>query len=130
MARPTKYRKEMCEEVVKEMAQGASKEAAAGALGIHKDTLYEWIKRHKAFSDAIREGEARSRAWWEKLGRAAALGKVPGFQGTPWIFSMKNIHGWTDKQEITGPSGGPIKTETKVLTVVGVKGGKDAGSGS
>lgn len=26
-----------------------------------------------------------------------------------WIFMMKNMHGWRDKRELSGPDGGPIK---------------------
>ena len=97
--RPTKYKPEFCQIVIDEMAQGSSKEAAAGALGVTYQTFYNWMDRHQEFFDAVKEGQTKSRLWWEKVGRAAALGKVPGFQGTPWVFSMKNIHGWSDKVE-------------------------------
>jgi hypothetical protein len=59
MGRPTKYTKEMPKKAEEYLAKGFSKEATAGYLGIHKDTLYEWVKKHKLFSDAIKRGEAR-----------------------------------------------------------------------
>ena len=90
------------------MAQGLSKESFAGDIGVHKDTIYEWADRHKAFSDAIKRGEGKSRIFWEKMGNAGALGRLPGFNSASWIFNMKNRFGWRDKQEITGEDGGAL----------------------
>lgn len=128
--RPTKYKKEYCDMIVEHMAQGLSKESFAGAIGVDEKTIYNWEKEHKPFFQSVKKGEAASKFFWEKLGLSGVNGDIEGFNATTWIFNMKNRFRWTDKQEITGPSGGPIKTETKVLTVVGVKGGKDAGSDS
>lgn len=97
--RPTKYKKEFCQIAIDEMAKGFSKEAVAGILGIAKDTLYNWIKKHKEFSDAIKKGEALSLLQWEKIGMAGTLGKTQNFSAASWIFNMKNRHGWKDKQE-------------------------------
>lgn len=107
--RPTKYDPAMCQELIDFMAQGYSKEATAAKLGIAKDTLYAWDKKHTEFSDAIKEGEIKSLLFWEKTGMAGMLGKLPGFNSTAWIFNMKNRHKWADKQE------------TKVTGVMGVR---------
>ena len=101
IGRPTKYKAEYCQKLVDFMAQGYSKEATAAHLDISKDTLYNWDKKHQAFSDAIREGEIKSRLFWEKTGMAGMLGKLPGFNATTWIFNMKNRHGWADKKDLT-----------------------------
>jgi len=120
MARPTKYRKEMCEEIVDAMAKGLSKEAAAVECGIHKDTLYDWCnsesKRYKRkFSDAVQEGEGKSLLFWEKMGISGAAGKLKNFKSVAWTFNMVNRHKWTMKQEISGPGGGPIVQKVVVL---------------
>lgn len=112
--RPTKYKPEMCQQVIDFMAQGYSKEATAAQIGIAKDTLYEWVKKHTEFSDAIKEGEDKSRLWWEKIGMAGMVGKVPGFNATTWIFNMKNRHNWADKSEVSGKDGAPM-FEIKVV---------------
>ncbi len=91
------------------MAQGYSKEAVAGALRICKDTFYRWQKRHPAFGEAVRDGETLSLMWWENLGHQAMRGEVPGFNSAVWIFSMKNLHGWRDKQELTGKDDAPLQ---------------------
>lgn len=99
LGRPTKYNPEMCQTVIEEMSQGASKCEVAAALGICEDTLYTWLKdpEKKIFSEAIRIGSSLSKAWWLKKGRVNLDTKE--FNSTCWYMNMKNRHGWTDKQE-------------------------------
>jgi hypothetical protein len=112
MARPSKYKPEYCEALVKHMKGGLSYESFAGEVGVTRATLYEWEGRHKAFSDAKKLGETSSLLWWEQIGKMAMLGQdlvdkksgqrlsLKNFNATLWIFNMKNRHGWRDKQEI------------------------------
>lgn len=110
----------MCQEIIEHMTKGLSKEAACAKMGIHKDTLYDWCnpespRFRKRFSDAVKEGEQQSLAFWEILGIKGAMGKLKNFSAASWIFNMKNRHGWRDKQEISGPAGGPIIQKVIVL---------------
>jgi len=73
--RPTKYKKELCDIAENHLAEGYSKEATAGLIGICKDTFYNWMKKHKPFSDAIKRGEAKGLAWYEKILRAKMSGQ-------------------------------------------------------
>ena len=98
--RPTKYRKEMCEEVIRFMAQGFSKAECSAHLGISEETFHQWKKSKPEFSEAVKEGSRQSSLWWAKIGMAGMTGKVPGFNATVWIFNMKNRHGWADKTEV------------------------------
>lgn len=84
------------------MSKGYSKEAVAGAIGISEDTLYTWIKKYPEFSESIKDGEARSRVFWEGLGIDYILGGPQDVKlnATVWIFNMKNRFGWRDLQEI------------------------------
>jgi DNA-binding XRE family transcriptional regulator len=52
--RPTLYDPSYCQIAIDFMAQGYSQTALAGHLSISKDTLYEWMKVHPEFSDAIK----------------------------------------------------------------------------
>lgn len=106
--RPTKYDPSMCEDARAFLAEGLSKEALAGQLGISKDTLYRWVKEHRQFSDAIKDGETAGQLVWERLGLEAARGNVPGFASTPWAMTMKNRFGYRDKVEHTGEDGGAL----------------------
>jgi|DEB0MinimDraft_6_1074348.scaffolds.fasta_scaffold85733_3 transposase len=105
--RPTKYEPEMCDVVLELMKDGASKYEVAAELDIHIDTLCEWQKPevNPEFSEAIKRGEALSRAWWERKGRKNLENK--DFSYTGWYMNMKNRHGWSDKQETIDHSDKP-----------------------
>lgn len=132
MARPKKmgrpsipFKPEYPEKLINHMAQGLSFESFGGVVGVSRETLYAWNKRHKAFADAKKEGEAKSRYLWEKIGIAAMLGieadiggqKVKGsnFNTGMWIFNMKNRFGWRDKNETDITTAGqPIRQTIKI----------------
>lgn len=100
--RPTKYLPEFCDKVIEVMAKGYSKEAVAGHLGIHKDTLYQWEKAHGDFSDALKTGLELSRMFWEKTAIDNLVYSPKGKKADAvlWIFNMKNRFNWTDKKEV------------------------------
>jgi transposase-like protein len=89
--RPTKYEPSMCAKAEQIMMDGASKVEVAAALGICKNTLFEWIKLHPEFSDSIKRGEALSQAWWERKTRL--MGEQPAGKNNAAIviFRMKNM---------------------------------------
>ena len=125
--RPTKYKPEMCGRLIALMGEGMSKEAACHELGIVKDTLYRWAKEKEEFSDALKRAELACAHWWEEKGKEAAQGKIEGFNATAFVWMTKNVLKWSDRQsmEVTGKDGGPVETNTKVLTVAGVGSDKD-----
>ena len=57
--RPSEYREEYCEQVIAFMGQGYSLTAFAGSIGKGRDAVYEWIKRHGAFADAVARARRR-----------------------------------------------------------------------
>lgn len=96
--RPTKYKPEMCEQVIDLMRDGLAIEEVCAEMGIWKDTFYNWVKKHDEFSDAYKRGLELSKAWWLKQGRSSLTdGK---FNSTLWYMNMKNRHKWSDKQEV------------------------------
>jgi hypothetical protein len=97
IGRPTKYRPEMCQQVVELMRDGASLVEVAASIGITKDTLHRWKKTNDEFSDSIKIGTQLSEAWWMREGREALRDK--DFNSTLWYMNMKNRHGWADKVE-------------------------------
>ena len=108
--RPTKYRPGMCKRVLELMKAGKSQAQVCADLGIHTDTLYEWIKKHPDFSIALKNGTTLSEAEWSKIGHDLATGKTQG-NVAAWIFNMKNRFGWRDQKSLehSGPSGKRIK---------------------
>ncbi len=108
IGRPTKYTTACGDEVIQLMSQGKSKAYVAGRLGIARSTLYNWANAHPEFMDTIKRGETFSQAWWEDLGQAGTLGKIPGFNAAVWIFTMKNRFGWRDKVKNDAGKGAAI----------------------
>lgn len=100
--RPTKYKPEYCEMLIQHMSQGLSFESFGGTIDVCNDTLYEWKKRHKAFSEASKKGWQKSLAFWERLGVAGAAGKIKNFNAAVFCFTMKNKFHWVDayKQDV------------------------------
>jgi hypothetical protein len=103
IGRPSEYEARFCDIVVDSMSKGYSKEAAAGIIGISKNTLYEWAKRHKDLADALALGEDLSRVWWESKLVDYVVHSKNGSQINAAVFNlnMKNRFGWRDKTEIS-----------------------------
>lgn len=108
MGRPTKYEPRFCEEVENLMRQGFSKTAAAGHIGVDRDTFLNWAKEHPEFFGAIKRGEAARTMKLEQ----DLLDAVDGPRVTSRIFALKNAapDEWKDKREMEhgGTNGGPI----------------------
>lgn len=102
IGRPTKYKKKYCEMLIEHMAKGLSYESFAGKIEVSRDTLYEWEKEHKDFSDSKKIGLGKGLLKMEEFGIEGMTGGIKDFKPNIWIFKMKNKHGWRDKTEISG----------------------------
>ena len=100
--RPTKYKKEYCEQLIEHMREGLSYATFAARISVNVDTLYEWEKRHVKFSDAKKRGYALCQDWWEQKCRDGAVGRIEGVNATLMVWNMKNRfpRDWRDKKEI------------------------------
>ena len=100
IGRPTKYEPRFCEEVESLMRLGYSKTAAAGAIGVDRDTFLNWAKEHPDFFGAVKRGEA---ARTHKLETDLLLAP-DGPNVTSRIFALKNAapEEWKDKQTLEG----------------------------
>lgn len=112
MARPTKYKPEYCEQLIEHMSQGYPLDTFAALIHVNIDTLYAWRDAHPEFSEAIKDGRAKSMRWMIDFGRSAMAGKIANSQNSIWIFMMKNMYHWRDRSEIEHSGGSkPIKFE-------------------
>ena len=102
VGRPSEYDPKFCEVVIEKMAEGYSKEATAGFIGISKHTLYRWAEAHPEFSDAISIGESQSQLHWEECLVKHKVHTKNGKQINGQVFNlnMKNRFGWRDKHDI------------------------------
>ena len=86
MGRPTLYLPAHCATAVALGREGKSIAVLAATLEVSKDTIYEWAKVHKEFSDALTRMRALSQAWWENAGQEAMF--LPGFNASVWAKSI------------------------------------------
>lgn len=121
VGRPTKYDEKYCKQLIamfdidatREVYEtytykdGTTKEVSrlepaelptitdfAKKIGVNKDTLYEWAKKHKEFSDSLKKAKEMQENIWQKN---SLMGL---YNSTFAIFMGKNCYGWKDRQEI------------------------------
>jgi hypothetical protein len=99
VGRPTRYQQRFATELAVMFTNGESVAEVCVLLGICKQTFYTWCDTHPEFLDAYKKGQELSEAWWHKIGRANATGRMRGSAAT-WIFNMKNRFNWTDRTEV------------------------------
>lgn len=105
--RPSEFNPKHCRELEQFMENGLSFEAFAGHIGVAVDTLNSWANHYPEFAASKKIGQAKSRKYWEDLGKkGATMGKQ--FNATVWIFTMKNRFGWKDQLAISTDSELPI----------------------
>lgn len=111
MARPTEYREEFCQTVLKLGREGKSKAYMAAELGCSRQTLDNWTATYPEFLDAMTRAVALSQAWWEDAGQNGMT--ADKFNGSVWSRSMaaRFPDDWreTSRQEQTGANGAPIQ---------------------
>jgi transposase-like protein len=108
--RPTKYTPDMVERAYTLLrGSGLPMEQLAVALGVHRDTLYEWMELYPEFSDAVKKGrdEFDTVEVEKSLFYKATVTKDTVAQ----IFWLKNRNPrrWRDKQDLE--HSGNIKIE-------------------
>ena len=79
--------------------QGESVAEVCVQLGIAKSTFYLSIDRYELFAEAYAMGKMYSEAWWQKLGRAGAAGKVK-IQPAVFIANMNNRFDWGENMRL------------------------------
>lgn len=113
--RPTEYRSEYCEQVIEWGAEGKSRTWMAAQLDVSRETIYEWMRLHPEFNDAMSRAQAKAQAHWEDMGQDGIRAKE--FNGSVWTRSMaaRFPDDWREKSEqtIQGPNGGPVEMITR-----------------
>jgi len=84
--RPTAYDPSFCEKVIEWRRDGKSRTWMAAELGVHRQTLYEWMRVHPEFSDALTHAKQLEQKWWEDAGQQGM--KQTGFNAKVWERNM------------------------------------------
>lgn len=82
----TKYKPQMCEQVIKWGKMGKSPVWMASKLNVTRASLLHWAEVHPQFSAALSLARAHAQAWWEDAGQKG-MNKV-GFQGNVWARNV------------------------------------------
>jgi hypothetical protein len=113
VGRPSKYSQTYCGEVISFLAEGHSLTAFAGEIGVAPSTVKKWAKEIDEFSDAVKRGQAKAVAFWERA--VIKLATTGEGNATACIFGLKNraAEEWADisRTELTGKDGEPVRLE-------------------
>lgn len=97
---PIQYKPEYCDMLIEHMSNGLSFEAFAGAIGVCKKTLYNWMHNFPEFEKA-REIAVSKHLLYMMKNATDGMWNTQGegsrnLNFSVWRFVMKNIHGWRD----------------------------------
>ncbi len=106
----TKLTQEKIEKICARLVEGVSLEAASEAAGIHRKTLYNWLKRaqeadaselHLQLADEVREAQALAEAHLVTVMRRAAIeGSSGDWRAAAWLLARRHPDRWSEKREI------------------------------
>ena len=92
-----KYKKEIIEDVIKNISSGLNIQDSCQLAGIHKDTYYQWLKKKPDFADAIKNAELKCKK------RALILIQKAGetdWRALGWFLERKFQNEFAIKQKV------------------------------
>lgn len=101
MARPTKRTVEVTNKIEEVAALDGSVEEMAYYAGVHRDTLYLWLKQDKEFSDRIQELRERP----VLKARQTIVKSLDTPDGAKWYLERKKKLEFSTRSEHTGADG-------------------------
>lgn len=108
--RPTDYDPAHCKKVIEWGKAGKSRTWMAAELGVTRECVYNWMREHPEFSDAMAHALLLSQQWWEDAGQVGMVSDK--FNNGVWSRSMaaRFPEEWREvtRQEQTGANGGPV----------------------
>ena len=112
MGRPTKYKKEFCEKIIKLGEQGKSVVQIAANFSVHKDSIYEWCKKYPEFSDSFRVARTKSEAYWVAIYQDKIINNEPVNAALIKLI-MVNCYQWRSEAKEE-----EAKHETPVVNII------------
>lgn len=116
---PTKLTQELITKLCNAIRGGVYAETAAQLCGVHKATFYVWLKKGsgtqsglcKVLNDAVCKALAESEA--RDVFVIDKAGQLGDWRASAWRLERKFSKRWgrTEKLEVTGTEGGPVKYE-------------------
>lgn len=99
---PTKYRPEMCAEVIEYGKDGKSRAWIAATLDVDITTLHEWMEKYPEFSKAMARAKLHEQKHWEDLGHTNMVSpQGQTFSQSAWSRSMAaRFQDWRERSEV------------------------------
>lgn len=88
--RPTDYKEEYCQMIIDHMEQGLSFKSFGAIVSVCEDTLFEWVKVHKKFSESKDIGHLKSMLFYELVGKRGMMNEIPFFNDRIYRLNMIN----------------------------------------
>lgn len=106
MGRPSKYKPEYCEVVIKLGKEGKSLVQMAAHFDISRQTIDNWAENNPDFLEALLRAKVHAQNWWEDAGMKGMVGDK--FNAAVWKKSMEARfrEDYTERKEVTGEGGG------------------------
>lgn len=95
--RPSKLTEPRVEAILRAIEHGCTREAAAGAGGISRMTLYRWIENDGTFRDEVEKAEARAEAAMT-FSVAAAVPK--NWQAAAWWLERRRYQHYARRDQL------------------------------
>ena len=106
----TKLTEKAIVQICLRLVKGVSIEAAAEAAGVHRNTLYNWLKKaqepdasdlHLKLASEVREAQAvAEETLVEVMRRAAFEGSSGDWRAAAWLLARRHPDRWSEKREI------------------------------
>lgn len=108
---PTSYRPEYCEAVIALGREGKSKAQMAAHFDVARQTIDNWAAANPEFLEALDRAMTHCQAWWENTGQSGMF--LQHFNAPVWKKSVEARfrNDYTERQEIGGIDGGPVKLD-------------------
>jgi len=106
MPRPTKRTPEREARLIEALRAGNTRRASCAYAGIDQDTLANWLRRWSDFSDAVEKAEADA-----EIRNVAIIQKAASetWQAAAWWLERKKKRDWSNRLELTGEDGAPVR---------------------
>lgn len=102
--RPTKYKPEMCRQIIEIAKAGGHVSEMMSTIGIgSNETFYNWLEKHEDFKSAYEESKIHSQAFYERILLGIATGQLKG-NATAIAMIMNNKFPTDYSRSATGPS--------------------------
>ena len=86
--------------IIEAFLNGYSEDSLAGALAISQKTFDAWVKKYPKMREALVEGKAAERFYWEQVGLDGMSGKIKGFNHQVWLATMRARFGYTETTKV------------------------------